>query len=190
MKRRAIFLSLVVSITLFPFGSAIAQCSATETIHGAKKYNKLVCNAYAAMSAKQYDEALNLFISASKQPLFEVPNIQILAPIAETYLDLGQSEQAERFLHYDNLALLWELGIVSCNQENSGLMEGGVPLTSEPAKYVTTLVCGTAFDNFTNFNNVRVDDLIPIASAMLRYEAIQKKIRAKESAAKSGHNSK
>lgn len=180
MKTRLVFLGFAASIMLFPARSAIAQCNATEIVHGAEKYNKLVCDGYAARSAKQYQRALDIFLSASKQPLFEVPNIQLLAPIAETYVDLDRTEEAERFLRYDNLALLWELGIVSCNQENSGLTQGGVALTSETAKYVTNLVCGAAFDDFTNFTNVKVDDLIPVANAMLRYKGIQERIRAKE----------
>ncbi|HLW81237.1 MAG TPA: hypothetical protein VKS20_04270 [Candidatus Acidoferrales bacterium] len=186
MRVRLLFAGCLISAALLPLQAAMAQCKATELVRGAGKYNKLVCDAYAQRSAKHFQQALSLFLTASREPLFEVPNIQLLAPIAETYADLGQFREAERYLQYDNLALLWELGIAGCDQGDSELTQGGKSLTSDEAKHVANLVCGAAFENFTEFGNRTIEDLIPVANAMLRHDAIRREILAKQTHAKKG----
>jgi len=169
-------LSSAVIATLFVTASASAQCNAVELIHGANKYNKLVCDGYAASATKNPHKALDLFLEASTRPLFEIPNTLLFGQIAKAYAEVGDFPKAETYLQYDNLSLLWEIGIVRCNEEETGLVQDGQPLTSAEAKHVTNVVCGAAFDDFTDFSDRSVEDFVPVANAILQHRKLRRAI--------------
>lgn len=83
-----------------------AQCSAQEIVKGATKYDALVCHGVAASGKGEYQKALDSFLMASKETIFESPNILLFGRIAETYARLGRFGEADRYLKYDDLSLL------------------------------------------------------------------------------------
>src|SRR6266705_1862173 len=88
-------------------GSAFAQCNGPEVVKGADKYNQALCKAYAAAQIGDNKKALDLFLVAADQPLFESPNVRLLGQIARTYAKLGRFQEADLYLKYDSLSVLW-----------------------------------------------------------------------------------
>ena len=72
-----------------------AQCNAAEMVKGADKLNQLVCQGVAAAEKGENQKALGFFLAASKEPIFELPNIVMFSRIAETYARLGQFREAD-----------------------------------------------------------------------------------------------
>jgi hypothetical protein len=161
-------------------GSAFGQCSAPELVKDADQYNDLVCKAYAAASDGDNKTALALFLAASDEPLFESPNVLLLGQIARTYAKLHRFREADAYLKYDNLSVLWMIGIVRCqvtpDSKNESLLQDGARLVSHEAKHMTDVLCGPIFDEYSYFRESDAESFIPAANALLRYEAIRKEI--------------
>jgi hypothetical protein len=153
-----------------------AQCAAPELVKGAYKYNDLVCKASAA--AKRGDEkaALEFYLSALNQPVLESPNIRLFADIAETYAKLGQFKEADLYLKYDNLSILWMIGIVRCGSNDNALLQDGKLLTSSQAKHMVGVLCGEAFDEYSYFRDRDAKSFTAAAKAILRHDAVEGEI--------------
>ena len=176
LKKSMITFFAAVAFFVFIALPAKAQCDAVQLIHGADKYNKQVCDAYKASASGQDQKALTLFLAASREPLFELPNSHLFAPIAREYARLGDFNKAKTYLEYDNLALLWEIGIVSCSEDQKNLLKGGLNLNTTEANYMTRVVCGAALDDYTYFGNRNAEDFVATANAILRHAALRKEI--------------
>lgn len=169
----------------------LAQCNAPEVVKGATKYNTLLCQGITASQKGEQQRALAFFLEASKQPIFESPNILMFGRIAETYARLGRFREADLYLKYDDLSLLWLIGIVRCqpqsNSDNEVLLQDGEPLNSPEAKHMVNVLCGEIFDDSFDFHDSDAKSFIPAAKAILRYSALRKEIdqlRAKQSSSK------
>ena len=160
--------------------SASAQCSVPELVKGADRYNELVCNASKASRGGDDRKALALLLAASEQPVLESPNIRLFPKIAKTYAKLGRFHEADRYLKYDNLSVLWMIGIVRCqvalNSTDESLFQDGEPLTSDEAKHMAAVLCGPVFDEFSYFRDRDTESFIPAANAILQYGALRKEI--------------
>lgn len=168
-----------------------AQCNAPEVVKGATKYNTLVCQGVAASQKGEDQEALGLFLEASKEPVLESPNILMFGRIAETYARLGQFREADLYLKYDDLSLLWLIGVVRCqeqsNSNNETLFKDGERLKSPEAEHMAGVLCGPIFDNDSYFADRDAESFVPVAKAILRYSALRKEVgqmRAKQSSVK------
>lgn len=161
-------------------GSASAQCSAPELVKGADKYNDLVCKGYAAVGSGDLKKALELFLAASTQPVLESPNTRLFGRIAKTYAALGRFQEAEVYLRYDNMSVLWMIGIVRCkpmpNAAGDRLFQDGKALTSEEAKHMVDVLCGPMFDEFSYFRDRDTKSFVPAAEAILRHVAASTEI--------------
>jgi len=180
--RTSVIAFLVVCAATSLAGSASAQCSAPGLVKGADKYNELVCKAYKASQSGDYRKALDLLVDASSQPVLESPNIRLFPEIARTYAKLGRFHEADQYLKYDNLSVLWMIGIVRCktasNSIEASLLQDGEPLTSDEAKHMAAVLCGPVFDEFSYFRNRDTESFIPAANAILEYAALRKEIGA------------
>jgi hypothetical protein len=169
--------------------AASAQCNVPEVVKGADKYNELVCKAYAATKNGNREQALDLFLAASRENIFESPNVLLFGDIAKTYASLGQFENADKYLKYDNITVLWMIGIIRCHHtsdssDNEVFVKDGKPLTSPEAKYMVNAVCGELYDDYSYFRDRNAESFVPAAKAILRYSEIRKEIdemRAKRS---------
>jgi hypothetical protein len=164
-----------------------AQCSAPEVLKGATKYDAEVCKGITASGKGEYQRALEFFLSASKEFIDESPNILVFGRIADTYAHLGKFKEADRYLRYDDLSLLWAIGVVRCrpqpNSNNESLLQDGELLKSAEAKYMVDVLCGPIFDNDDYFADRDTASFVPAAKAILRYDALRKQIdlmRAKQ----------
>ncbi|MGD0294873.1 MAG: hypothetical protein ABSB30_13565 [Terracidiphilus sp.] len=158
-----------------------AQCSAPEVVKGADEYNVMVCQASEASQKGDYKKALKLYLAASEQnPLFEFPNILVFGSIARTYARLGQFQEADLYLEYDNLSLLWLIGVVRCqalpSSDDEILLQDGKLLQSKEATHMQNVLCGEIYDNNQYFRDRDADSFIPAAKAILRHGAIHKEI--------------
>lgn len=182
---------MVISLAILPviiIGNASAQCNAPEIVKGADKYNEQVCKAYAATKNGKQQQALDLFLAASKQNIFESPNVLLFGDMAKTYASLGQFENADRYLKYDNISVLWMIGIVRCQHTSEStddeiLLQDGKALTSSEAKYMVNVICGELYDDYSYFRDRNVESFVPAANAILKYTALRKEIdqmRAKQ----------
>lgn len=181
----SLFLVLLSGIPCF------AQCDAPEVLKGATKYDTFLCQGIAASQKGDQQKALALFLEASKQPIFEFPNILMFGRIAETYARLGRFKEAYLYLKYDDIYLLWAIGIVRCqaqsNSDNEILLKDGEPLNSPEAKHMEDVVCGEIFDEYSYFRDSDAESFVPVAKAILRYSALRKEIdqmRAQKSSPK------
>lgn len=140
-----------LAVVLFLGIRCFAQCQAPEVLKGATKYNTLVCQGVAASQKGEYQKALGFFLKASKEPIFEFPNLLLFGRIAETYAHLLQFDDSDRYLEYDNLSLLGAIGIVRCqaqsNSDNENLFQDGELLKSAEAKHMVDVLCGEIFDD-------------------------------------------
>jgi hypothetical protein len=156
------------------------QCSAPEVVKGAEKYNVLVCQGASAAQSGDDRKALGYFLSASQQTLLEFPNIHLFARIAKTYARLSQFREADLYLSYDNISILWQLGIIRCQAQtaidNEVLFQDGRLLQSNQATYMASRLCGPIYDNNAYFGDRDADSLIPTAKAILRHGALRKEI--------------
>jgi hypothetical protein len=161
-------------------GLASAQCNAPELVKGADKYNELVCKGYAAARAGEDNKAIELLLAASEQPVLESPNIRLFGTIAKTYAKLGKFHQADLYLKYDNLSILWMIGIVRCQEtpdsKDEILSQDGRQLVSNDAKHMVNVLCGPVFDDFSYFQDRDAESFIPAAKAILQYGVLQKEI--------------
>jgi len=146
-----------------------------------------VCQGAAASSHGEDEKALGFFLAASQQPVLESPNILLFGRIAETYARLGQFRKADLYLKYDDLSLLWVIGVVRCQVQSrpngESLFQNGEPLKSEEATHMENVLCGPVFDNDAYFGDRDIESFIPAAKAILRYGAVRKEIglmRAKQ----------
>lgn len=181
----SLFLLLVSGIP------CLAQCNAPEVVERATKYDTLLCQGITASQKGDEQKALALFLEASKQPIFESPNVLMFGRIAETYARLGRFREADVYLKYDDLSLLWLIGIVRCqaqsNSDNEILLKDGEPLSSPEAKHMEDVVCGEIFDEYSYFGDSDAQSFVPAAKLILRYSALRKEIdqmRAKQSSGK------
>ena len=167
---------------LFLCGAAPAQCSAPELVKGADKYNELVCKASAAAQSGDDRKAIELLLAASQQPVLESPNIRLFGQIAKTYARLGRFNESDLYLKYDDLSLLWMIGIVRCREtpdsKNESLVQDGKPLISDEAKHMTGVLCGPVFDEFSYFRDRDAESFVPAAKAILRHETMRKEVDA------------
>jgi hypothetical protein len=119
-------------------------------------------------------------LAASEQPVLESPNIRLFPEIAKTYAKLGRFHEADQYLKYDNLSVLWMIGIVRCqvalNSADESLFQDGEPLNSDEAKHMAVVLCGPVFDEFSYFRNRDTESFIPSANAILQYAALRKEI--------------
>lgn len=164
-----------------------AQCNAPEVVGGADKYDVLVCQGVAASRNGEDQKALGFFLAASQQPVLESPNILLFGRIAETYARLGQFREADLYLKYDDLSLLWLFGVVRCqvqsHSNDESLFQDGKPLKSDEAKHMANVLCGPIFDNDAYFGDRDAESFISAARAILRYDTLRKEIdlmRAKQ----------
>lgn len=153
-----------------------AQCTAPEVVRGAYKYNDLVCKASAAAKTGDEKAALEFYLSALNQPVLESPNIRLFADIAETYAKLGQFKQADLYLEYDNLSILWMIGIVRCGSNDNALFQDGKLLTSNQAKHMVDGLCGEVFDENSYFRDRDAKSFTAAAKAILRHDAVASEI--------------
>lgn len=157
-----------------------AQCSAPEVVKGATKYDALVCQGIAASEKAEDQKALEFFLKASKEPVLESPNILLFGRIADTYAHLAQFREADLYLKYDDLSLLWLIGVVRCqsrpNSQNESLFQDRELLKSEEAKHMVDVLCGPIFDNDSYFPNRDATSFVPVARAILRYDALRQQI--------------
>src|ERR1035441_9365099 len=112
--RTGVIALLTVGVASLLSESVWAQCVVPELVKGADRYNELVCKAYKASRSGDDRKALDLFLAASEQPVLESPNIRLFPEIAKTYAKLGRFHEADQYLKYDNLSVLWMIGIVRC----------------------------------------------------------------------------
>lgn len=161
-------------------GSALAQCRAPEVVRGADKFNDLVCRAFKASQSKDDEKALALLLAASQQPVLESPNIRLLRPIARTYGKLGRFSQSDLYLKYDNLSILWMIGIVRCkqasNSDEEALFQDGKALISDEAKHMAVVLCGPVFDELSYFQDRDTASFIPAAKAILEHASVREEI--------------
>jgi hypothetical protein len=183
MKRY--FLSLGCNLLLVMFLRSLgqAQCGAQELVKGADKYNELVCKSSTAARSGDDRKALELLLDASEQPVLESPNVRLFGQIAKIYAKLGRFHEADLYLKYDDLSLLWMIGIVRCGEvpdsKDEILFQDGKALKSDEAKHIAGVVCGAVFDEFSYFRDRDVESFIPAAKAILQHEAIRKEIDLK-----------
>jgi hypothetical protein len=182
MKRSFLSLSGALLVVLFLRGLAPAQCSSPELVKGADKYNELVCKASAAVKSGDDRKAIELLLAASEQSVLESPNIRLFGQIAKTYARLGQFHESDLYLKYDDLSLLWMIGIVRCretqNSKDESLAQDGKPLTSNEAKHMAGILCGPVFDEFSYFRDRDAESFIPAARAIIRHDGIRTEIDA------------
>lgn len=182
----------VAFLPLIVVGTASAQCNAPELVKGADKYNQEVCKAYAAAKNGRQQQALDFFLAASKENIFELPNALLFGNIAETYAKLGQFANADRCLKYDNIVVLWMIGIDRCKRPSESsdeefLLHDGETLTSPEAKYMVNVLCGEIYDEYSYFRDRDAESFVFAARAILKYDALRKEIkqmRAKRSRSK------
>lgn len=155
-----------------------AQCSAPEVVRGADAYNALVCKGYRAMDARDYQGALKFFLSASKESVLESPNMRLFARIAYVYAKLGRFSDADEYLRYDNLALLWAIGVVRCegNPGSEVLRQDAVPLSTTESKHMADVLCGGMLDDMLNLPGRDAASFVPAAEMILRHTEIRKEI--------------
>jgi hypothetical protein len=157
-----------------------AQCNAPEVVRGADAYNALVCKGYRAMDVKNYQDALKFFLSASKGIVAESPNMLLFARIAYVYAKLGRFGEADEYLRYDNLALLWAIGVVRCKggpgTEDDTLHQDGVPLSSSASEHMADVLCGGMLDNMLNLQGRDAASFVPAAELILRHTETRREI--------------
>ena len=175
-----VFAQLVMMAVLFLCGTAPAQCGLPELVKGADKYNELVCEASSASRAGNNQKALDLLLKASQQPVLESPNVRLFGQIAETYAKLGRFSEADQYLKYDNLALLWMIGIVRCqaatDSEKESLFRDRKALRSDEGNHMADVLCGPVFDEFNYFRERDAASFVPAAQAILSYASLRKEI--------------
>ena len=178
--RTGVIALLAVGAASFLGESASAQCSAPELVKGADTYNELVCKASKSSRSGDDRKALELLMAVSEQPVLESPNIRLFRMIAKTYAKLGRFPEADRYLKYDNLSVLWMIGIVRCqvalNSTDESLFQDGKPLMSDEAKHMAAVLCGPVFDEFSYFPDRDTESFIPAANAILQHVALRKEI--------------
>jgi hypothetical protein len=180
LARTGVIALLAVGVASLLGESAFAQCSVPELVKGADKYNELVCRASKASQSGDDQKALELFLAASEQAVLESPNIRLFPNIAKTYAKLGRFHEAAQYLSYDNLSVLWMIGIVRCrvasNSTDESLFQDEKPLTSDEAKHMAAVLCGPVFDELGYFRDRGTESFIPAADAILKYGALRKEI--------------
>jgi len=177
-----LLLNCVIIAVMFLCGRAEAQCNAPGLVKGANKYNELVCKASAAAQSGDDKKALDAYLSALNEPVLESPNIRLFAEIAKAYAKLGNFRDADLYMKYDNLSVLWMIGIIRCqetpNSTNESLFQDGKLLVSEEAKHMADVLCGPVFDEFSYFRDRDTASFVPAAKAILRHEATRNEIDA------------
>jgi tetratricopeptide (TPR) repeat protein len=157
-----------------------AQCNAPEVVPAADTYNAFVCKGYRAMDAGNYQEALKFFLSASKGIVAESPNMLLFARIAYVYAKIGRFGEADEYLRYDNLALLWAIGVVRCERipgsEHETLRQDGVPLSSSESKHMADVLCGGMLDDMLDLQARDAAGFVPVAQMILRHTEIRREI--------------
>jgi hypothetical protein len=159
---------------------AYAQCGLPELVKGAERYNQLVCKASSASRAGNNTKALDLLLEASKQPVLESPNIRLFGAIAKSYAKLGRFDEADQYVKYDDLSILWMIGIVRCQAASDStdehLFQDGKALTGDDAKHMATVLCGPVFDEFSYFRDRHAESFVPAAKAILQHSSLRKEI--------------
>jgi hypothetical protein len=157
-----------------------AQCHAPEIVGGADKYNALICRGVNAEARGNEHEALENYLAASNMILLETPNVLLFGRIAKTYARLGQFKEADVYLEYDNLRLLWLIGVVRCQAQpsfdNEVLLQDGKLLQSAEATHMQSVMCGEILDNDAYFAERNAISFIPVAKAILRHGELRKEI--------------
>lgn len=179
MKQICIYL---VGLAVSCMSSALcgAQCTAPETIQGAEIYNKLVCQGVQALSSNNREEALCDFLAASQKTTLEFPNTLLFGRIAKVYASLGRFKEAYEYLEYDNISLLWSMGIVRCRPVSSGeqeiLFQDGLLLKSTASTHMAGVLCGEVYDNNAYFADRNIESFVPVGKAILRHSELRKEI--------------
>ncbi len=159
---------------------AYAQCGLPELVKGAARYNELVCKASSASRAGNNTKALDLLLEASKQPVLESPNLRLFGAIAKSYAKQGRFDEAAQYLKYDDLSILWMIGIVRCqaasDSTDEDLFQDGKALTGDDAKHMATVLCGPVFDEYSYFRDRHVESFVPAAKAILQHASLRKEI--------------
>jgi hypothetical protein len=181
MKMKHILVSSIVISGLFLLGAtAFAQCGAPEVVKGATAYNNMVCKAWAASQEGDQTKALGFFLAASEQPVLESPNIRLFGEIATTYAKLGRFSEADLYLQYENISVLWMIGIVRCQAvpytDGEGLFQDGKRLRSPVAKHMSSVLCGPIFDEYSYFRDRDAETFVPAANEILQFQAVRKEI--------------
>jgi hypothetical protein len=170
-------LSIVVALLSYGTVRCYSQCNIPEITEYPAPYNKVVCEANIASQHGDYAKALDLLLSASKTQLLEAPNVLLYNRIAATYIQLGQYQNADLYLRYDSIALLWRMGIIRCNaigNDNTAvLLKEGHLLNGEDASFMASVLCGDAFSDLFDFNNEDIESYYPLAKAIIRHHKTQ-----------------
>jgi len=141
-----------------------------------------VCKASAAAKGKDDKRALEFYLAALNEPVLESPNVRLFADIAKTYATLGRFDEADVYMKYDNVTVLWMIGIVRCGKRlkspAESLYQDGKLLSSEEATHMAGVLCGPVFDEFSYFRESDTTRFVPAARAILKHEAIRHEIAA------------
>jgi hypothetical protein len=182
MRRYAYLMTSALLAIVYFCPTAAAQCDAPGIVKGADKYDDLVCKAWAASQNRQEQKALDLYLSASRESIFESPNVLLFGDIALSYAKLKQFQQADQYVEYIDIVILWMIGIVRCDGtpdlRQERLLKDGKPMKSESAKHMVDVLCGPLFDEYSDFHDRDVVSFVPAARAILRHEEIRKQIAA------------
>lgn len=182
MRMSAIVAAAAATAVFLHAGSTAAQCDLPEIVKGADKYNELVCKASAAAKSGDDKRALDFYLAALNESVLESPNVRLFADIAKTYAKLGRFHESDIYMKYDNLAILWLVGIVRCRQrphsDDESLYQDGKLLISEEATHMADVLCGPVFDELSYFRDSDTTSLVPAARAILKHESIRHEIAA------------
>jgi hypothetical protein len=180
MKLSTLSLGSLILVALCLRVLCSAQCNAPEVVKGAEKYNDLVCKGDASIKDGDQKKALGFFLATSEQTLLEFPNIQLYGRIAKIYARRGQFQEADLYLKYDNLSLLWLIGVVRCqalpSSEDEVLLQDGKLLQTNEATHMQNVLCGPIYDNNAYFGDRDATSFVPAAKLILRHDALRKEI--------------
>jgi hypothetical protein len=183
MKSSPILLFTLLLALVAASQGIYAQCDSPELIKGAEKYNALVCKAEVASSS--HDEKLAqsiLLLAENESPVEKFPNVFLFDRIALSNARLGQFDLAALNLDYENISILWMMGIVRCkkipNSDDEILFREGEPFHSENARYMANTLCGDIYDNNQNYLSAKASDYGRAAKMILRHMEIEKEIAA------------
>ncbi len=181
MKSSSIFLSILFSTVLFFAPGTAAQCDSPDLVHGADKYNALVCKAEAAAQNHDEKKALSILLLAEEEsPLPDFPNLFLFDRVALSNARLGNFDMAELNLAYADISLLWMKGIARCRKIPSSddeiLVQDDAPLHSENARYMANVLCGDAYDKAHEENLATAGNSQLTARMALRHAEIKNEI--------------
>jgi hypothetical protein len=148
---------------------------------GYDEFNTLLCNGVLASEHGDYNKALEFYLAASQKGFLEYPNFVMFQKIALTYARLGQFENAYKYLKYDDISILWAVGIVRCQSvdgaDDSVLLQDGHLMGSDEARYLANhVLCGEAIEDNVDFSQWNAENLVSVAKAILEHKKLRSEI--------------